>query len=186
MDDTGIPVDDFQAICNNMCYTYIRSTTAVSLSKYPSTSIDNGPVANTNNSSACLLCPFGISAWSLPRTQSERSCNSAIWCWSEPPRWRSDHSQATQWEYQGCYVVCLSCSLDLREGKGDFLLLLLLLWKKGDFATFDGCEGNGDFCYFDVNKVDWFASDMGLVFVDVDGHETFGLGAVFLNDLEWI
>jgi len=37
-----------------------------------------------------------------------------------------------------------------------------------------------------VNKVDWFASDMGLVFVDVDGHETFGLGAVFLNDLEWI
>jgi len=31
MDETGIPVDDFQAICNNMCYTYIRSTTAVSL-----------------------------------------------------------------------------------------------------------------------------------------------------------
>ncbi|KAI5790683.1 Piwi domain-containing protein [Peziza echinospora] len=30
-DETGIPVDDFQAICNNMCYTYIRSTTAVSL-----------------------------------------------------------------------------------------------------------------------------------------------------------
>ncbi|KAF8464244.1 Piwi domain-containing protein [Kalaharituber pfeilii] len=31
MDETGIPVDDFQAICNNMCYTYIRSTTAVSM-----------------------------------------------------------------------------------------------------------------------------------------------------------
>ena len=38
MDETGIPPDDFQAICNNMCYTYIRSTTAVSLSKYLSTS----------------------------------------------------------------------------------------------------------------------------------------------------
>lgn len=31
LDETGIPVDDFQSICNNMCYTYIRSTTAVSL-----------------------------------------------------------------------------------------------------------------------------------------------------------
>ncbi|KAF8464167.1 Piwi domain-containing protein [Kalaharituber pfeilii] len=31
MDETGIPVDDFQALCNNMCYTYIRSTTAVSI-----------------------------------------------------------------------------------------------------------------------------------------------------------
>lgn len=31
LDETKIPVDDFQAICNNLCYTYIRSTTAVSL-----------------------------------------------------------------------------------------------------------------------------------------------------------
>jgi len=28
-----------------------------------------------------------------------------------------------------------------------------------------------------------FALDMGLVSVDVDGHETFGLGAVFLSEL---
>ena len=66
MDETGIPVDDFQAICNNMCYTYIRSTTAVSLSKYPSTSIGNGTVANIHNSPTGLLCPFGFSAWPLP------------------------------------------------------------------------------------------------------------------------
>lgn len=30
-DESNIPVDDFQTIVNNMCYTYIRSTTAVSI-----------------------------------------------------------------------------------------------------------------------------------------------------------